>query len=154
MDETKGGNVARPEQIRPAKEHEPAKLRELRGIRSIVHPDGNDAKLTLYTGDGDLISMTAGLGDISAIEEEIRSTAEIMQYRQAMKKDAGAAAFEELFLTALRPADIAVVADKATGDRFLVMQFTDRLPIVIRLSPETMETTLRRIGKSAKRIAN
>ena len=153
MDQTRGGNTARDKHVRLLNAHEPDKVQELRGIRSVIHPDGSDAKLTLYTGDGS-ISMTATLGEISAIDTEIRSAAEIMQYRQAMKKDAGAAAFEELFLTALRPADIAVIIDKPTGDRLLVLQFTDRLPIVIRLSPEAMETTLRKIGSTAKRIAN
>jgi hypothetical protein len=153
MTQMRDGNTAKIGYFRATRERGPIKLHELRSIRSIVHPDGNDARLTLYTGDG-TIPMIATLSDISAVDAEIRSTAELMQFRQAMKKDAGAAAFQELFLTALRPGDIAVIADKVSGDRLIVMQFTDRLPIVVRLSPEALEITLRRIGVTAKRIAN
>lgn len=126
---------------------------ELLGIRSTVHPDGDDATITLRTSNGP-IDLSASLSQIAAADIEIRNTAILMRYRQSMKTDAGARIFKELLHTALNPTAQTVTLDKATGDRLFILHFDDRLPVVIRRSAEQIALSLADLDRLNRQTAN
>ncbi|RUV65199.1 MAG: hypothetical protein E5X35_11640 [Mesorhizobium sp.] len=129
-------------------------LLELLGIRSIVHPDGDDATITLRTSNGP-IGLSVSLSQIAAADIEIRNTAILMHYRQSMKKDAGVRAFDDLLRTAVSPAETDVYVDGDTGDRLFVLRFADdRLPLVVRQSPEKLAAILQDVADISRRTAN
>lgn len=130
-----------------------AESMELLGLRAIVHPDGADASITLHTSDG-VICLSAQLEQVAAVQTEIRSAALLMQYRQTMVIDEGEDALKELLRAAPRPASSTVVVDATTGDRMFIMQFADRLPIVIRMAPEQVNELLGELSIESKRTAN
>lgn len=130
-----------------------AVTQELFGVRAIVHPDGLDAKISLHTTDG-RIELSVPIGQIAAAHAEIRSAAILMLHRQSMKKDQGTAMFDELLLTALKPTRCTPIIDRKTGDRVFVLQFPDRLPIVIQMSPELVAESLTDLSAISMKAAN
>lgn len=115
---------------------EPEKtLHNFRNLTAIVHPEGDDARVTIHTTAGP-INLSVGLEYIGRANTEIRRAAILMAYRSTMKKDEGETALSELLHTALRPDEVSVVVDKQTGDRFWILQFDGHSPVVIRLTPE------------------
>ncbi|MER8602830.1 hypothetical protein NKI48_03075 [Mesorhizobium sp. M0644] len=129
-------------------------LHELLGIRAIVHPDGDEATIRLRTSQG-RIDLSVSLAQVGAADAEIRSAANLMHYRQSMKKDAGLSAFDDLLHTAVHPTETSIYVDGATGDRLFVLHFADdRLPMVVRRSPEQLAAILEEVSDICKRAAN
>ncbi|MES0207895.1 hypothetical protein NKJ93_02195 [Mesorhizobium sp. M0028] len=129
-------------------------LHELLGIRAIVHPDGDEATIRLRTSQG-RIDLSVSLAQVGAADAEIRSAANLMHYRQSMKKDAGLRVFDDLIKTAVCPTDTSVLIDGETGDRVFILHFADdRLPLVVRQTPEQMASILEEVSDICKRAAN
>lgn len=126
---------------------------ELLGFQSIIHPDGNDAEIILRTTAG-RIDLLASLKQIGDIHREAESAAIIMQCRQSIKNDAGVSAFDDLLRTAVRPTETLCIIEPGTGDRLFVMHFADRLPIVIRMSPEQVAASLEDLSNVSRQTAN
>lgn len=126
---------------------------ELLGLRAVIHPEGDDANLTFYTTGGE-IKLAAHIEHLSTVQTEIRAAAILMQYRQTKKSDEGEAALNDMLHAALRPAAVSVLVDSKTGDRQFVLQFSDRLPIVIQLSPDQLNAVLANISVESRRTAN
>lgn len=126
---------------------------ELLAVRAAVHPDGNEAKLTLHTSRGS-VTVTVLHEQLSAINAEIHAAAALMLYRQAMQADEGMTAFEDAFRAALMPADCSVSIDRQTSDRLFMLQFRDRLPLAIRMTPEQVADALDQIATVSRLSAN
>ncbi|RWQ12377.1 hypothetical protein [Mesorhizobium sp.] len=122
-------------------------------VRAIVHPDGNDARLTLHTNSGS-IDLVVSHEFISAIHAEIHNAATRMLYRQAMRADEGVAAFDDVLRAALRPADCHVIIERDTADRVFVLQFRDRMPLAIRMAPEQVADSLDQLTSLSRLTAN
>ncbi len=127
--------------------------RELLAIRAAVHPDGNEATLTLHTSHGS-VTLTVQHEWLAAIHAEIQATAALMLYRQALQADEGMAAFEHAFRAALLPADCSVSIDSQTSDRLFMLQFRDRLPLAIRMTPEQVGDSLDQLSAVSRLAAN
>ncbi|RUU29724.1 hypothetical protein [Mesorhizobium sp. M6A.T.Ce.TU.016.01.1.1] len=126
---------------------------ELLAVRAAVHPDGNEAKLTLHTSHGS-VTVTVQHEQLAAIHAEIQAAAALMLYRQAMQADEGMTAFEDAFRAALMPADCSVSIDRQTSDRLFMLQFIDRLPLAIRMTPEQVAEALEQLGIVSRLSAN
>lgn len=126
---------------------------ELLGLKAKIDPEGNDACLTFYTTEGE-IRLAAQIDNLSTVQSEIRSAAILMQYRQTQKRDQGESALNDMLMTALRPEAASVVVDGKTGDRQFILQFADRLPIVIQFSARQLINLLDDIAEESKRSAN
>jgi len=126
---------------------------ELLAIRAAVHPDGNEAKLTLHTSHGS-VTLTVQHEQLAAIHAEIQAAAALMLYRQALQADEGMTAFEHAFRAALLPADCSVSIDSQTSDRLFMLQFPDRLPLAIRMTPEQVGDSLDQLSAVSRLAAN
>lgn len=126
---------------------------ELLGLQATVHPDGAEAMLMLHMKTGD-ICIAAKIDQVSAAHMEIRSAAVLMQHRQCMNKDGGESSIASLMRSALRPITATCVIDPATGDRFFILQFADRLPIAIRMTPEQVLSHRASEQSESRRMAN
>lgn len=126
---------------------------QLVGLQTKVCPDGSEATVTIHTPTGS-VDLNIAFESMAAVQAEIRSASLLMLYRQSMKRDAGANVVSGLLATALQPAFTDVVIDAKTGDRFFLMHFADRMPIVIRKTPEQVIETLADVAIEAKRVSN
>ncbi|TPN11685.1 hypothetical protein [Mesorhizobium sp. B2-1-2] len=126
---------------------------QLVGLQTKVCPDGSEATITIHTATGS-VDLNIAFDNMAAVQAEIRSASLLMLYRQSMSRDAGAHAISGLLATALVPAATDVVIDAKTGDRFFLMHFADRMPIVIRRTPEQLSETLADVATEVRRIAN
>lgn len=124
----------------------------LLGLQAKVHPDGSDAEVVLHTTVGS-INLNVPFESMAAAQIEIRSASLLMLYRQSMKKDDGSGAIDDLICAALQPVDTSVVI-QSNGDRIFILHFADRLPIVIRLTPEQVAESLENLSSETKRVAN
>lgn len=126
---------------------------QLFGIQAKVYPDGSKADITLHATTG-RVDFTVAFENMAAVQAEIRSASLLMLYRQSMAPDGGARAIEDLLATALRPMHTDVSIDTMTGDRVFVMHFADRMPIVIRRTPQQVLETLADLATEAQRASN
>lgn len=126
---------------------------QLVGLQTKVCPDGSEATVTIHTATGS-VDLNIAFESMAAVQAEIRTASLLMLYRQSMSRDAGASAIADLLATALQPAQTDVVVDAKTGDRIFLMHFADRMPIVIRRTPEQLVETLAAVAIEAKRVAN
>ncbi|TIW28716.1 MAG: hypothetical protein E5V63_04365 [Mesorhizobium sp.] len=126
---------------------------QLVGIQTKVHPDGSTADITLHATTG-RVDFTVAFESMAAVQAEIRSASLLMLYRQSMEADGGAKAISNLLATALQPTHTDVTIDATTGDRLFVMHFADRIPIVIRRTPQQVLETLTELEAEARRVSN
>jgi hypothetical protein len=126
---------------------------QLVGFQTKVCPDGSEATVTIHTSTGS-VDLNVAFESMAAVQAEIRSASLLMLYRQSMKPDGGAGAISNLLASALRPAYTDVVIDAKTGDRFFLMHFADKMPIVIRRTPEEFLETLADVALAARQFSN
>lgn len=126
---------------------------QLVGLQTKVCPDGSEAMVTIHTATGS-VSLNVSFESMAAVQAEIRSASLLMLYRQSMRPDDGAGAISSLIATALQPAYVDVVIDAKTNDRIFLMHFADRMPVVIRRTPEEFIETVANVATEARRIAN
>jgi hypothetical protein len=126
---------------------------QLIGLQTKVGPDGSEATITIHTATGS-VDLNIAFDSMAAVQAEIRSASLLMLYRQSMSRDAGAGAVSGLLATALQPEQTDVVIDPKTGDRFFLMHFADRMPIVIRRTAEQLSETLADVAIEARRVSN
>lgn len=131
----------------------PEPIHDFRNLTAVVHPEGEDAKVTIHTTAGP-IKLSVALEYIARANTEIRRAAILMTYRASMKKDEGEASLSEILRTALSPDEVSVVVDKQTGDRFWILQFDGHSPIVIRMTPELGDKANRDLAQILKSTAN
>jgi hypothetical protein len=125
---------------------------QLVGFQTKVCPDGSEATITIHTATGS-VDLNIAFESMASVQAEIRSASLLMLYRQSMNRDAGADALSGLLATALQPAQTDVVIDGKTGDRFFLMHFADRMPIVIRRTQEQLSETLADMAIEARRVS-
>lgn len=126
---------------------------DLLAVRAKVHPDGAEAQLTVHTSLGSL-AVNVGHDVASAVLAEVQTATMLMLYRQTMRPDDGITAFDDVLATALRPDECHVMVDSRTGERLFVLQFRDRLPLAIRMTPEQVGDSLAQLGQVSRRTAN
>jgi hypothetical protein len=127
--------------------------RELLAVNASIHPDGNEAQLTLHTSIGSFPFLVMH-EQLSAVIAELQAAAALMLSRQSMQADDGMLALEDAFTAALKPVETFVRIDPATSDRLFLMQFLDRLPLAIRMAPEQVADSLDQLIRVTRRSAN
>jgi len=147
MGEMAGGDAAETEYICPAHDQ------ELLAIKTVVHPDGSDVLLTLHTTRGS-INLTVALEHISAALAEIRQASLLMFYRQTTPGACTGNPIARLLSAALEPSRVSVVIDPATADRLFIHQFPNRMPIITRMSPDAVLSTIDELSIVARKAAN
>lgn len=131
----------------------PSERLELVHVQAAVEPDGSEAIITLHTTEGQF-DLSVQFDRMSAASVEIRRAGMIMLRRQMSRIDTARAAFDELVRSAPVPAKVVVTIDRETGDRVIIYRFPDRLPIIIRMSPEQVEGALEELAIEARKAAN
>lgn len=127
-----------------ASAHQPED-QELIGTQTMVEPDGSAMTLVLHTTDGHAIRITVPFGQASELEAGVHQAALLMLYRQTAAP-AGApqsSPIDDLIRAALRPTRVSVGIDRTNGDRLFLQEFGgERLPRVVRMSPEAVNDTI------------
>lgn len=125
----------------------------LLALAASVHPDGREAVLTLHTSTGSF-PLVIDHENLAAIHAEIQAAAALMLYRQTLRPDDGADGFADSFRAALRPDDCSVAIDSKTADRLFLLQFRDRLPLTIRMTPDAVADSLDQLTTLSRLTAN
>jgi hypothetical protein len=86
--------------------------------------------------------------------EEIRRTAQLMMARQRFHVDRGAAAMLDLMEDSPRPAAIEIFVEPFTLDRLFFIQFHDRPPLSVRISPADLRAALVDLAEKINREVN
>lgn len=147
-----GGAVAA-ELVQQSVDHKPEAIYEFRKLETVIHPEGDDAKVTITTTTGKF-NLNVPFEYIARANTAIRRATILMLHRQSMKKDAGQNALDELLKTALRPRHVSVAVDRATGDRNWILQFDDHGIVVVRMSPEMESAAAAELAAAIKQTAN
>lgn len=126
---------------------------ELLGMQISVDPDGSHAVLTLHTLFG-AFRVTVPFGQMSIMDAEIRLAGLLMLYRQTSLPQPLTNPIDDLIRTAVRPSSVLVTIDKQSGDRIFIQQFGDRMPRVVRMSPEAVNSALTDLAAVAGAHAN
>lgn len=141
--------------VGPGASHQKPEDKELVGAQTMVEPDGSAMTLVLHTADGLAIRITVPFGQASELEAGIHQAALLMLYRQTAGPDAPRAPIDDLIRAALRPSRVSVGIDRATGDRLFLQEFGgERLPRVVRMSPEAVNHTISELAIAAAAHAN
>jgi hypothetical protein len=121
-----------------------AEDQELIGTQTMVEPDGSAMTLVLHTTEGNAIRITVPFGQASELEAGVHQAALLMLYRQtAAPADAPRSPIADLIRAALRPSRVSVGIDRTNGDRLFLQEFGgERLPRVVRMSPEAVNDTI------------
>lgn len=153
MGGVRDGNAVRPGAVKILADNTIRDEQELLALHAKVHSDGNEAQLMLHTSLGS-IPLTVMHEQLSVIIAELQAAAALMLYRQSMQADDGKACFDDVFAAALRPQGTFVTIDQATSDRMFMLQFRDRLPLAIRMTPEQVADSLDQLGTVSRLSAN
>lgn len=124
------------------------------GIHGSVSIDGDTADFIVSYKDRAPHKVAVPFAAMGPLYHEVRCAARLMLYRQRLKMDRGAGTMMELLETALRPATIEFEADEATGDRFMILQFTEHMPLVLRMSQAQIHDALGKLRECMARAAN
>lgn len=77
-----------------------------------------------------------------AVLAELRAASAQLLQRQRARLDGGESALLTLCETALRPANVEVLHDPISLDRFIIHQFYNHAPIVFRVSPIELQANM------------
>src|SRR5207249_752360 len=116
--------------------------------------DGSAMLLTLHTDEGS-IRINVSFGQASNFEAELHQAALLMLYRQTSVPDGSQSPIADLIRAAVRPSRVSVGIDRATGDRLFLQEFGgERLPRVLRMSPDAVNETISELESVAAAHAN
>jgi hypothetical protein len=126
----------------------------LLGMRAAVTPDGSAALFHVdYLGRRPIVVLVP-FAQMPEIYAEARRAWALMQHRQRLQLDHGAAGLLELCQAAIRPVSMDVLADPLTGDSLFVHQFLEHPPVVIRVAPHEVRQNLEATRAAVKRQMN
>jgi hypothetical protein len=127
---------------------------ELLGVQTSVEPDGSVMLLTLHTTEGS-IRISVPFGQASNFEADLHQAALLMLYRQTAHPAGSQSPIADLIRAAVRPSKVSVGIDRATGDRLFLQEFGgERLPRVVRMSPDAVNETISELETMAAAHAN
>lgn len=124
------------------------------GIHGSVSVDGDIADFVVSYKDRAPHNVAVPFAAMGPLYHEVRCAARLMLYRQRLKMDRGAESMMELLETALRPATIEFEIDDTTGDRFMILQFSEHMPLVLRMSQAQIHDALGKLKECVARSAN
>ncbi|RWP31781.1 hypothetical protein [Mesorhizobium sp.] len=127
---------------------------EVLGWQTKVEPDGSAMTLTLHTSEGSTRFLVP-FGQASGLEAEVHQAALLMLYRQTAAPNPTHNPIDELIRAALRPSRVSVGIDRSNGDRLFLQEFGgERLPRIVRMSPDAVNDTCAELSAAAASHAN
>ncbi|TIT30910.1 MAG: hypothetical protein E5W76_28220 [Mesorhizobium sp.] len=128
---------------------------ELIGVQTAIEPDGSAMKLTLHTSEGQAIRLSVPFGQSAVLSTEVHQAALLMLYRQTAAPEQAGRAIDDLIRAAVRPTKVSVGIDRMTGDRLFFQEFGgERMPRVVRMSPDAVNDTIEALSVAATAHAN
>src|SRR6185369_5360312 len=116
---------------------------------------GSTMTLTLHTSEGQAIRLTVPFGQAATLSADVQQAALLMLYRQTAAPAQAASAIDDLIRAAVTPTKVSVGIDRATGDRLFLQEFDgERLPRVVRMSPDAVNDTITALSAVATAHAN
>ncbi|MER8941317.1 hypothetical protein [Mesorhizobium sp. M0174] len=127
---------------------------EVLGWQTMVEPDGSAMTLTLHTSEGSSRFLVP-FGQASGLEAEVHQAALLMLYRQTAAPSASHNPIDDLIRAALRPSRVSAGIDRSNGDRLFLQEFGgERLPRIIRMSPDAVNDTITELSAAVASNAN